>query len=118
MARREWEREVSGADQNGTGKGRRGKCRCPPDRAVRIDPLGRVKGMGGSWAGRMRCAREGRTDSRRRTWVAPESARMGEGRQSTTGEYGDGRRRRRNRQIPTRRRGWGEKNERLGKTRR
>ncbi len=35
--------------------------------------------MGGSWAGRMRCAREGRTDSRRRTWVAPESARMGEG---------------------------------------
>ncbi len=48
-------------------------------RAVRIEPLGRVKGMGGSWAGRMRCAREGRTDSRRRTWVAPESARMGEG---------------------------------------
>jgi hypothetical protein len=47
--------------------------------AVRIDPLGRVKDMGGSWAGRMRCAREGRTDSRRRTWVAPESARMGEG---------------------------------------
>ena len=79
MARRECEREVSGADQNGTGKGRRGKWRCPPDRAVRIDPLGRVKGIGGSWAGRMRCAREGRTDSRRRTWVAPESARMGEG---------------------------------------
>ena len=25
MARREWEREVSGAVQNGTGKGRRGK---------------------------------------------------------------------------------------------
>ncbi len=48
-------------------------------RAVRIDPLGRLKGMGGSWAGRMRCAREGRTDSRRRIWVAPESARMGEG---------------------------------------
>jgi hypothetical protein len=41
--------------------------------------MGRVKGMGGSWAGRMRCAREGRADSRRRTWVAPESARMGEG---------------------------------------
>ncbi len=52
---------------------------CPPDRAVRIDPLGRVKGMGGRWARHMRCAREGRTDSRRRTWVAPESARMGEG---------------------------------------
>ncbi len=48
-------------------------------RAVRIDPLGRVKGMGGSWAGRMRWAREERTDSRRRTWVAPESARMGDG---------------------------------------
>jgi hypothetical protein len=30
-------------------------------------------------AGRMRWAREGRTDSRRRTCVAPESARMGKG---------------------------------------
>jgi hypothetical protein len=42
-----------------------------------MDTLGRVKGMGGSLAGRLRWAREGRTDSRRRTWVA--SARMGEG---------------------------------------
>ena len=41
--------------------------------------MGRVKDRGRSWAGRMRCAREGRTDSRRRTWVAPESARMKEG---------------------------------------
>ncbi len=37
----------SGADQKMTGKGRRGKCRWPPDLAVRRDPLGRVKGMGG-----------------------------------------------------------------------
>jgi hypothetical protein len=35
--------------------------------------------MGGRVKGRMRCEREGRTDSRRRTCVAPESARMGEG---------------------------------------
>ncbi len=34
--------------------------------------------MGGSVAGRMRWMREGITDSRRRTCVAPESARMGE----------------------------------------
>ena len=79
MARREWAREESGADQKGTGKGRRGKWRCPPDLAVRMEPLGRVNGMGGRVKGRMRCEREGRTDSRRRTCVAPESARMGEG---------------------------------------
>ena len=41
--------------------------------------MGRVKGMGGRLAGFMRWAREGRTDSRSKTWVAPESARMGEG---------------------------------------
>ena len=44
-----------------------------------MDPLGRVKGMGGSVAERMRWEREGRTDSLRRTCVAPELARMGEG---------------------------------------
>ncbi len=47
--------------------------------AVRRDPSGSVKGMGGSVNGRMRCEREGRTDSRRRTCVALESARMGDG---------------------------------------
>jgi hypothetical protein len=41
--------------------------------------LGRVKGMGGRVARCMRWAREGKTDSRNKTWVAPESARMGEG---------------------------------------
>ena len=41
--------------------------------------MGRVKGMGGRLAGCMRWAREGRTDSLSKTWVAPESARMGEG---------------------------------------
>jgi hypothetical protein len=35
--------------------------------------------MGGSVAGRMRWVREGSTDSRRRTCVAPESARVAEG---------------------------------------
>jgi hypothetical protein len=35
--------------------------------------------MGGSVNGRMRWDREGRTDSRRRTCVVQESARMGEG---------------------------------------
>jgi hypothetical protein len=45
--------------------------------AVRMDPLERVKGMGGSVAGRMRWVMEGSTDSRRRTCVAPESAMMG-----------------------------------------
>ena len=35
--------------------------------------------MGGRLAGCMRWVREGRTDSRSKTWVAPESARMGEG---------------------------------------
>ena len=41
--------------------------------------MGRVKGMGGRVAGCMRWAREGKTDLRNKTWVAPESARMGEG---------------------------------------
>ncbi len=44
-----------------------------------MDPLERVKGMGGSVAGRMRWVREGSTDSRRKTCVAPESTRMEEG---------------------------------------
>ena len=35
--------------------------------------------MGGRVAGCMRWARGGKTDSRNKTWVAPESARMGEG---------------------------------------
>ncbi len=43
------------------------------------DPLGRVKGMGGRVAWCMRWAREDKIDSLNRTWVAPESARMGEG---------------------------------------
>jgi hypothetical protein len=43
-----------------------------------MDPSGRVNGMGGSVNGRIRWERERRTDSRRRTCVAPESARMGE----------------------------------------
>jgi hypothetical protein len=43
-----------------------------------MDPLGRVKGIGGSVAGRMRWEKEERTDSLKRTCVAPESARMGE----------------------------------------
>ena len=47
--------------------------------AVRRDPSGSVNGMGGRVNGRMRWEREGRTDSRRRTCVAPESARMGDG---------------------------------------
>ena len=41
--------------------------------------MGRVKGMGGRVAGCMRWAREGSTDSLNKTWVAPESARMGDG---------------------------------------
>jgi hypothetical protein len=44
-----------------------------------MDPLGRMKGMGGSVAGRMRWEREGRADSLNRTCVAPESAKMVEG---------------------------------------
>ena len=79
MGRREWDRSESGAVQNGTGKGRRGKWRWPPDWAVRREPLGRVKGIGGRVAGCTRWEREGRTDSRSKTWVAPESARIGEG---------------------------------------
>jgi hypothetical protein len=38
-----------------------------------MDPLGRVKGMGGSVAGRMRW------EKGKRTCVAPEPARTGEG---------------------------------------
>ena len=64
MARREWDRSESGAVQNGTGKGRRGKWRWPPDWAVRREPLGKVKGIGGRVAGCTRWEREGRTDSR------------------------------------------------------
>ena len=44
---------------------------------MRRDPSGSVYGMGGRVNGRMRWEREGRTDSLRRTCVAPESARMG-----------------------------------------
>jgi hypothetical protein len=44
-----------------------------------MDPSGRVNGMGGSVNGRIRWEKEGRTDSRGRTCVAPESARMGDG---------------------------------------
>ncbi len=43
---------------------------------MRRDPLGRVKGMGGSLAGRMRCERKGRTDSRGSTFM--RSAGIGE----------------------------------------
>ncbi len=79
MARREWDKRKSGAVQNGTEKGRRGNWRWSPDLAVRREPLGRVKGMGGRVAGCTRWDREGKTDSRSKTWVAPESARIGEG---------------------------------------
>ena len=41
--------------------------------------MGRVKGIGERVAGCTRWEREGRTDSRSKTWVAPESARIGEG---------------------------------------
>ncbi len=41
--------------------------------------MGRVKGMGCRVAECMRWERDGRTDSRRRTCVAPESARIGDG---------------------------------------
>ena len=41
--------------------------------------MGKVKGIGGRVAGCTRWDREGKTDSRSRTWVAPESARIGEG---------------------------------------
>ena len=46
---------------------------------MRREPFGRVKGIGGRVAGCTRWEREGRTDSRSKTWVAPESARIGEG---------------------------------------
>ena len=62
--------------------------------------MGRVKGMG-RIAGCMRWAREGSTDSLNKTWVAPESTRMGEGvivhkraggeRSSLSKSYGDSR---------------------------
>ena len=54
MAKREWERRESGAVQKGTGNGRRGKWRLPPDWAVRREPLGNVKGMGEREAGCIR----------------------------------------------------------------
>ncbi len=41
--------------------------------------MGRVNGMGCRVAGCMRWERDGRTDSRRRTCVAPESPRIGDG---------------------------------------
>ncbi len=41
--------------------------------------VGEGEGMGGRVAGCMRWAREGNTDSLNKTWVTPESARMGEG---------------------------------------
>jgi hypothetical protein len=57
--------------------------------------------MAGRVAGCMRWAREGSTDSLNKTWVAPESARMGEGvivhkraggkRSSLSESYGDSR---------------------------
>ncbi len=46
---------------------------------VRREPFGRVKDMGGRVAGCTRREREGKTDSRNKTWVTPESARMREG---------------------------------------
>ena len=46
---------------------------------MRREPFGRVKGIGGRVAGCTRWDREGKTDSRSRTWVAPESTRIGEG---------------------------------------
>ena len=46
---------------------------------VRREPFGRLKGIGGRVAGYTRWDREGTTDSRSKTWVAPESARIGEG---------------------------------------
>ena len=41
--------------------------------------IGEGEGHGWELGRAHECAREGRTDSRRRSWVAPESARMGEG---------------------------------------
>ncbi len=76
------------------------------------DQLGRVKDMGGSVAGRMRREREGRTDSLKRTCVAPESAMTGEGVIEHNRE-GEKSLHRRNRQISKRRRGRGGRNERL-----
>ncbi len=46
---------------------------------MRREAFGRVKDMGGRVAGCTRWEREGKTGSRNRTWVAPESARIGEG---------------------------------------
>ena len=60
MARREWDRSESGAVQNGTGKGRRGKWRWPPDWAVRREPFGRVKGIHRWKGGRVHEVGEGR----------------------------------------------------------
>jgi hypothetical protein len=60
MARSECERMKSGADQKGTGNGRRGKCRWSPDWVVRRDPFGRVKGMGMWKSSRVHEVGEGR----------------------------------------------------------
>ena len=46
---------------------------------MRRKPFGRVKGMGGRVAGCTRWEKERKTDSCSKTWVAPESARIGEG---------------------------------------
>ena len=67
MARRECDNRESGVVQKGTGKGRRGKWRCPPDWAVRREPFGRVKDIGIRVAGCTRWDREGKTDSRNKT---------------------------------------------------
>ena len=67
MARRECDKRESGAVQKGTGKGRRGKWRCPPDWVVWREPFGRVKGIGVRVAGCTRWDREGKTDSRNNT---------------------------------------------------
>ena len=108
MARREWDRSESEAVQNGTGKGRRGKWRRPPDWAVRREPFGRVNGIGGRVAGCTNWESEGRTDSRSKTWVAPESARIGEGVIAHRRAGWVGLRRLNRTVIQERRRGWGK----------
>ncbi len=57
---------------------------------MRREPFGRVNGMGVRVAGCTRWEREGKTDSRSKTWVAPESARMGEGVIEHSRAEGDG----------------------------
>ncbi len=65
------------------------------------DPFGWVKDIGGRVTECTRWKREGRTDSRNKTWVEPESAiigegviehrRAGEGGSSPSESYGDSR---------------------------